>query len=124
MKSSEIYQQVTDSIIELLENHLESWNKPWIAFGQDNDYARNADTQKYYRGINQFLLSFKLMRKEYFKNAWLTFNQVKNMGGHVLKGEKSTPIVFYKTAYVDKDKKYYDAQRVKECPFSNPALWN
>lgn len=113
MKTNEIYQQVTDSIIELLENHLESWNKPWIAFGQDNDYARNADTQKYYRGINQFLLSFKLMRKDYFKNAWLTFNQVKNMGGHVLKGEKSTPIVFYKTAYIDKDKKYHNAEKVK-----------
>ena len=114
MKTNEIYQTVTDTIIKLLETHLDDWQRPWISFGKDNDFARNATTGKYYRGVNQFLLSFMLMNSDYFKNTWLTFNQVKAKGGHVRKGEKSTPIVFYKTAYLDKDKKYYPKEKVQE----------
>ena len=118
MQTNDIYQTVTDTIIELLETHQEGWNRPWIAFGQDNDFARNASTGKYYRGINQFLLSFTLIDREFLKNTWLTFNQVKEMGGSVLKGEKSSPIVFYKTAYIEDGKKYVPAEKVNAM---NPA---
>lgn len=113
MKTDEIYQTVTDTIIELLESQQENWNRPWIAFGQDNDFARNGSSGRYYRGINQFILSYKLMKKGYLKNAWMTFNQVREQGGNVLKGEKSSPIVFYKTAYLDQDKKYVPADKVQ-----------
>lgn len=114
MKTKEIYQSVTNTIIDLLETQLKEWNRPWIAFGQDNDYARNGSSNKYYRGINQFLLSFTLMQKDYLKNIWLTFKQVQALGGHVMKGEKSSPIVFYKTAFIDKNKKYHSPEKVKE----------
>lgn len=110
MKTNEIYQTVTDTIINLLETQLDNWNRPWIAFGQDGDFARNADSGRYYRGVNQFLLSFFMLHKGYFKNAWMTFNQVKELGGHVLKGEKSAPVIFYKTAYLDEDSKYVPAK--------------
>lgn len=113
MKTNEIYQTITDKIIEMLESQLEDWNRPWIAFGQDNDFARNGFSGRYYRGVNQFILSFSLMEKGYFKNAWMTFKQVKAHGGHVLKGEKSSPIVFYKTAYIDENKKYISPERVE-----------
>lgn len=114
MKTNEIYQAVTDTIVDLLESQLEEWNRPWIAFGQDNDFARNASTGKYYRGVNQFLLSFTMLGQGFFKNAWMTFNQVKAQGGHVRKGEKSSPIVFYKTAYINQNKKYVPASKVED----------
>lgn len=113
MKSHEIYQYVTDTIITLLENHLDNWNKPWIGIDVDNDFARNPATKNYYRGINQFLLGFKMMNKGYLKNQWATFNQIKNMGGNVIKGSKSTPVIFYKTAYIDNGKNYYTPETVK-----------
>lgn len=106
MKTNEIYNSVTDKIIKLLESHQENWQRPWIMFGQDNDFARNPKTGKYYRGINQFLLSLSMQEREYLKNTWMTFKQIKDKGGHVLKGEKSTPIIFYKTSYLDDNKKY------------------
>ena len=106
MKQHEIYQTVTDSIIELLGQHKQEWDRPWITFGQSGDMAHNATTGKGYRGINQFLLSFVLVAKGYLQNSWVTFNQVKAMGGHVLKGEKSVPIVFFKSTYIDQNKKY------------------
>ncbi|MEK7258013.1 MAG: zincin-like metallopeptidase domain-containing protein [Bacteroidota bacterium] len=112
MKNEEIYQSVTDTVIKLLETHLEAWNRPWVAFGQDNDFARNAQSNTHYRGINQFLLGFTMLEMQYPKNTWLTFNQVKDLGGNVTKGEKSSPIVFYKTGYVGKDKTFLPADQV------------
>lgn len=110
MKPHDIYTSVTETIIELLSQHQQDWNRPWIALGQDNDYARNPATAKYYRGINQFLLSFELMHKGYLKNIWLTFNQIKKQGGHVLKGEKSTPVIFYKPAFINEQGEYTSAK--------------
>jgi len=113
MNAHDIYQHVTNTIIELLEEHQEDWSKPWISLGQDNDMARNPTTNNYYRGINQFLLSFQMMRKGYLKNQWATFNQIKKMDGNVIKGQKSTPVIFYKTAYVGENKKYFKPEIVK-----------
>lgn len=115
MKPHDIYQDVTNTIIDLLETHQkENFSKPWIALGADNDFARNPSTGNYYRGINQFLLSYKLMKKSYLSNEWMTFNQIKTLGGTVKKGEKSTPVIFYKTAFIDQHKKYYSPQVVEK----------
>lgn len=104
MKQQDIYQTVTNDIIKLLENHIaEGWKQPWIAMGADNSPAKNATTGKAYRGINQFLLGMQLMQKKYLKNQWLTFKQAKDLNAKVKKGEKSSPIVFTKPAYVTKD---------------------
>ena len=116
MKSSnDIHQYVTNKIIELLEGHLETWDKPWISLGVDNEPANNpSSSQPHYKGINQFLLSISMMNKGYLKNQWATYAQIAKMEGHVLKGEKSTPVIFYKTAYIDKNKKYYKPDVVKK----------
>jgi antirestriction protein ArdC len=57
-------------------------------------------------------LGFVLLNKGYFKNSWLTFNQVKDLGGAILKGEKSCPIVFYKTGYIDANNAYYTEEKI------------
>ncbi len=113
MNTQQIYQDVTDTIIELLEDQLLTYDRPWICMGVDNDHARNPSTGKYYRGINQFLLSFKMMKKGYLKNQWATFKQIKSMNGNVQKGQKSTPIIFYKSTYLDKNKKYYSTDTIQ-----------
>ena len=114
MKTNEIYQSVTDTIIELLEDHqAHNFTRPWILMGQDGDFARNPSTGKYYRGINQLLLSSMLLKQKYLNNTWMTFKQVSNLGGKVRKGEKSTPIVFYKTVYLGEDKKHVPLSKAK-----------
>ncbi len=114
MKINDIYQSVTNTIIDLLENHQTSnFTRPWILMGQDGDFARNPTTGKYYRGINQLLLSTMLLKRKYLNNTWVTFNQAKKLGGNILKGEKSTPIVFYKTSYINENKKYIPAAKAQ-----------
>ena len=83
-----IFEQVTARIMELLEAGTVPWKKPWSSTGG----ARNLVSNKPYRGINQFLLN----SSPYSSPYWLTFNQARQKGGSVNKGEKSTPVVFWK----------------------------
>jgi len=73
------------------------WQKPWnIATG----LPRNLVTGKPYRGINVLLLG----SQPYASPYWLTFSQCKTRGGSVKRGEKSTPVVFWKVSeYVTAD---------------------
>lgn len=113
MKQQDIYQMVTNDIIKLLENHVsEGWKKPWIAMGADNAPAINATTGKVYRGINQFLLGMQLMHRKYLKNQWLTFKQARDLNAKVKKGEKSSPIIFTKPAYVTKDNDFIPLDKI------------
>ncbi len=84
----DIYAMVTDKIINLLENGVVPWRRPWTSTG----LPRNLVSKKPYRGVNVFLLS----ASKYVSPFWLTMRQAKELGGHIRKGEESTAIVFWK----------------------------
>jgi antirestriction protein ArdC len=84
----DIYQIVSDKIIALLETGTIPWRKPWT----DGGLPRNLVSKKAYRGVNVFLLS----SLGYKHNLFVTFEQVKALGGSVRKGEKSQIVVFWK----------------------------
>ncbi len=83
-----VYEQVTNRIMEILETGTIPWKKPW----RSSEGAKNLISKKAYRGINQFLLNCSPYASPY----WLTFNQARQKAGQVRKGEKSTPVVFWK----------------------------
>lgn len=83
------YQIITDRITALLEQGVAPWQKPW---NSESGMPRNLFSQRPYRGINIWMLG----AQSYSSPFWATFNQVKTAGGTVRKGEKSTPIVFWK----------------------------
>ncbi len=84
----DIYAIVTDKIINLLEQGVVPWRKPWTSAG----LPRNLMSKKSYRGINHFLLS----ASKYVSPFWLTMRQANELGGHVRKDEESTIVVFWK----------------------------
>ena len=49
----DIYSIVTEKIVNLLENGVVPWRKPWTSTG----LPRNLVSKKPYRGVNVFLLS-------------------------------------------------------------------
>jgi antirestriction protein ArdC len=83
------YQAITDRIIAALKQGDIPWRKPWKNAGT----PMNLVSKRPYRGINVFILGAMPYESPY----WLTFNQCKQLGGHVLKGEKATAVVFWKT---------------------------
>jgi antirestriction protein ArdC len=84
----DVYAIVTEKIINLLENGVVPWRKPWTSTGQ----PRNLVSKKPYRGVNLFLLS----ASKYVSPFWLTMRQANELGGHVRKGEESVVVVFWK----------------------------
>lgn len=89
MNKFDIYEIVTQKIIDLLETGVIPWQIPWrTASGM----PRNLVSLRAYNGINFWLL---LCRKDSIP-FYLTFEQVKSFGGTIRKGEKSTMIVFWK----------------------------
>ncbi len=86
---ADVYQKVTDRIIEKLQIGLVPWQRPWEA---EVGFPMNLVSRRPYRGINVFLLSSLGFGSPYF----LSFKQVKELGGSVGKGEKAILVVFSK----------------------------
>jgi antirestriction protein ArdC len=87
--SIKVYEVINSRILELLEQGTIPWRKPWNV---TSSMPRSLSTKKEYRGINVFLLGCQ----QYSSPWWLTFNQIKERGGHVKQGMKASPIVFWK----------------------------
>ena len=86
--TKDVYQIVTNRIIELLEQKIVPWRKPWIESG----LPQNLITKKSYRGINVLLLN----SLSYPQNYFVTYNQIHNLDAHVKAGEKPHFVVFWK----------------------------
>ncbi len=93
---TDIYQQVTNNIIEALEQvSLEDYNAPFARLTAELS-PLNPITEKNYHGINTLILWLQQQAQGYKSNEWGTFRQWKEKGANVKKGEKSSMIIFYK----------------------------
>lgn len=81
----DIYQMVTERIIEQLKEGTIPWKKPWASCLEG---TFNRVSRKKYSLLNQLLLS-----KE---GEWATFKQWEQVGGKVKKGAKAEKVVFWK----------------------------
>src|SRR5580700_6277354 len=95
MSTFDLYQTVTDQIVAMLDSGVVPWRSP-ILGRNSAGHPKNLDSGKQYRGVNIFLLAFTAFAKGYGSSYWLTFNQAKERGGNVRKGEKSSMVVFWK----------------------------
>jgi antirestriction protein ArdC len=82
-----VYAVVTDRILEALVKGVVPWRKPWRA-----EPPKNLVSGREYRGVNVLLLQTQPFESPY----WLTFNQARDLRGNVKRGERGTPIVFWR----------------------------
>jgi len=73
------YAAVTDRIVAALERGTVPWRQPWRALGQQ----ANVVSRKPYRGVNQLILPLL----GYESRWWLTFKQLKELGGRIAEGQ-------------------------------------
>lgn len=105
---ADIYQTVTDTIIEAIENGISGKvEMPWHRI---NRVPENARTGNCYQGINVPLLWIYQIKKEYASPVWATYKQWAELGAQVKKGEKGAPIVFYKTFEIESENGEDDPQ--------------
>jgi antirestriction protein ArdC len=87
-EKTDVYTIVTNKIVEQLEKGVVPWKQPWT----DTGIPQNLITRKPYRGINVWLLSML----GYMQNYFLTWRQIKGVGGCVKQGAKPHIIVFWR----------------------------
>jgi len=90
-----IYQTITNRIIEQLEKGVIPWRKPWKVSGTDikgaNDLKKvafNRISKTAYSPLNQMLLTRA--------GEYASFKQWQDLGGKIKKGAKAEIVVFWK----------------------------
>lgn len=81
----DVRQEITDRILEALENGTAPWQKPWVTVGR----PFNPQSDNVYSGVNSILLQLS-GRSD---NRWMTYRQASDAGYQVRKGEKGTTVV-------------------------------
>ena len=106
---SRVYQVITDRIVQLLEAGTVPWHKPWATEGP----PQNVVSRKPYRGVNTFLLTCA----EYPRPFWMTYKQAARFGGHVRKGERGLPVIFWKWGdKIETDERDDDSRTARRAP--------
>ena len=94
-KKRDIYQEVTDQMIALLEGGVSPWSCPWDRSGEWT-LPVNHSTDSFYQGINIPLLWIAQEQRGFTSSRWMTYKQSAAVGGQVRKGEKGSMIIFFK----------------------------
>jgi antirestriction protein ArdC len=89
---SNVYESITERIVNALESGNIPWKKEWRTSGKSAGLPYNLVSGAAYRGINVF----SLLCSPYSSNGWCTYKQAQSLGYQVRKGEKSSPVVFWK----------------------------
>lgn len=94
-KVQSLHDNVTNRIIEQLEQGCFPWVQPWASSGGTPlGLPQNAATGRIYSGINILLLWSAAIEQGRPSQRWLTFKQALALGGAVRKGEKGTMVVY------------------------------
>lgn len=90
---SNVYDLVTERIIEQMNKGIIPWHKPWSIVSNGNTNGTNSAinyvTRKAYSPLNQMLLGES--------GEYLTWKQIDSLKGKVKKGANSRIVVFYTT---------------------------
>jgi antirestriction protein ArdC len=97
-RKPDIYTRITNQIVAALEQGVKPWTQPWNAAHAAGHVSRPLrHNGQPYAGINVLTLWCSAMERHYAAPIWMTFKQALELGGHVRKGEKGSPVVYANT---------------------------
>lgn len=91
----DVYDRITGQIVAALENGVRPWIRPWNA-----EHAAGRITRPLrhngqpYTGINILSLWASATAQGFVAPIWMTYRQATELGAHVRKGEKGSPVVY------------------------------
>jgi len=92
---TDVYERVTNRIVEALEQGVRPWAKPWSAGHAEERILRPLRANGIpYRGINVLMLWSEAIEKGYASPIWMTFKQALELNAHVRKGERGSLVVY------------------------------
>jgi antirestriction protein ArdC len=101
--SRDFRQEVTDSIVQLMEKGVAPWQKPWEPGSGSLAIPFNPTSERAYRGGNAIHLMATALQKGYEDPRWMTYKQAADQGWQVRKGEKGTQIEFWEKKPVERE---------------------
>ncbi|GKY88118.1 hypothetical protein STA1M1_19870 [Sinisalibacter aestuarii] len=109
---------ITNELIEIIDRGVLPWRKPWTVGGSSVPLRQNGEP---YQGINNFLLTMRTMMAGYTSPYWMTLRQANELKAKVIKGSKSSVVVYYGTTERDQkaagDEDKADTDDTKAIPF-------
>lgn len=116
-RRTDIRTRVTKQIIAKLEAGVRPWMQPWNA---ENAAGRIMQPLRHngdrYKGINVLMLWASAEEQGFACPTWMTFKQALELGGHVRKGEKGSPVV-YASSFKKTDTDDDGQETEQEIPF-------
>ncbi len=100
MNNQDVAKMVFDRIGGLLDGDLK-----WDNGRTDYFFPMNPVSRSVYHGSNAFSLGLLSSFIGYKKPHFMTFNQARGKGGHIIKGEKAFPVVFWKMLKFEREGK-------------------
>ena len=102
MSKPNAYEVITAQIVEAIEAGALTFTMPWNNKGRASGLPFNASTGNAYNGINILRLWVGESANGFSTNAWASYKQWQAKGCQVRKGEKGTPIVFFKPLEIER----------------------
>lgn len=91
-----IYETIARQIVEAIEQGAGTYNMPWHRSRFDVAAPSNATSKKAYRGLNIITLWMTAEARGFSSGLWGTYQQWKEAGAQIRKGEKAAPVFFWK----------------------------
>ena len=91
---------ITDELIGIIDRGVLPWRKPWCVGGSSRPLRHSGEP---YQGINNFLLTMRTMLAGYTSPYWMTLRQANDMEARVVKGSRSSVVVYYGTTERNRD---------------------
>ena len=110
----DVYQRVTNQIIEAMERGAGNWKMPWHQTAGEDFVPVNAQSKKPYRGINILSLWASVDERGYKTSLWATYKQWQELGANVRKAEEATLIIFWKFSELGIDEGSKEEEREEE----------
>jgi antirestriction protein ArdC len=108
-EKQDVYRKVTDAIVNAIEQGIGQYRMPWTV-RQDKGFSPiSVGSAKPYRGVNTLVLWAQSQSKCYGSALWGTYQQWRELGAQVRKGERGSPVVYWgsyekQTSEGDEDK--------------------
>ena len=99
-----VFEAVNKQVLDGIKKSGMSWFKAWSDSNGNIQDPIIRFTKRGYNGVNIFILNATASIEGYASNEWVSFAEAKKLGSNVMKGEKSTMIVYWHIAYKVEDK--------------------
>ncbi|WP_282128014.1 ArdC family protein [Roseobacter litoralis] len=110
---------ITSELISIIDRGVLPWRRPWSVGGSPVPLRQNGEP---YQGVNNFLLTMRTLMGGYTSPYWMTLRQANELDARIIKGSKSSVVIYYGTAERDRDADASDDATATDDPKTIPFM--